>query len=70
MPYIYTCAAAAANLDTGNGDTGLPMVRAMFLEYPEDDYAYSRSMQYQFMLGESILVSAGLSEYRRGRNGK
>ena len=57
MPYIYTCAAAAANLDTGNGDTGLPMVRAMFLEYPEDDYAYSRSMQYQFMLGESILVA-------------
>ena len=34
MPYIYTSAAAAANLDTGNGDTGLPMIRAMFLEYP------------------------------------
>ncbi len=26
MPYIYTSAAAAANLDTGNGDTGLPMI--------------------------------------------
>ncbi|MFQ7312044.1 MAG: TIM-barrel domain-containing protein [Sellimonas sp.] len=57
MPYIYTCAASAANLDTGNDDTGLPMVRAMFLEYPNDDYAYSRSMQYQFMLGSSILVA-------------
>lgn len=57
MPYIYTCAAAASNLDTGNHDTGLPMVRAMFLEYPEDAYAYSRAMQYQFMLGPSILVA-------------
>lgn len=57
MPYIYTCAASAANMDTGNDDTGLPMIRAMFLEYPEDTYAYSKSMQYQFMLGGSLLVA-------------
>lgn len=57
MPYIYTCAASAANLDTGNEDTGLPMIRAMFLEYPDDDYAYTKSMQYQFMLGSDILVA-------------
>lgn len=57
MPYIYTCAAAASNIDTGNSDTGLPMVRAMFLEYPKDEYAYSRQMQYQFMLGKNILVA-------------
>lgn len=57
MPYIYTCAVSASNIDTGNGDTGLPMVRAMFLEYPEDFYAYSREMQYQFMLGADILVA-------------
>lgn len=57
MPYIYTTAAAASNIDTGNGDTGLPMIRAMFLEYPEDSYAYSRAMQYQFMLGASMLVA-------------
>ena len=57
MPYIYTCAASASNLETGNEDTGLPMVRAMFLEYPDDEYSYSRSMQYQFMLGSSILVA-------------
>lgn len=57
MPYIYTCAVSASNIDTGNDDTGLPMVRAMFLEYPEDSYAYSRSVQYQFMLGGSILVA-------------
>lgn len=57
MPYIYTCAASAANIDTGNGDTGLPMVRAMFLEYPRDAYAAAREMQYQFMLGASLLVA-------------
>lgn len=57
MPYIYTCAVSASNIDTGNDDTGLPMVRAMFLEYPDDAYAYSRNMQYQFMLGEHLLVA-------------
>lgn len=57
MPYIYTCAVSAANMDTGNGDTGLPMVRAMFLEYPRDAYAGTREMQYQFMLGGSLLVA-------------
>ncbi len=31
MPYIYTSAASAANIDTSNGDTGLPMIRAMML---------------------------------------
>lgn len=57
MPYIYTCAASASNLDTGNKDTGLPMVRAMFLEYPMDPYARTREMQYQFMLGASLLIA-------------
>lgn len=57
MPYFYTCAASAANIDTGNGDRALPMVRAMFLEYPQDNYTYSTAVQYQFMLGGQILVA-------------
>lgn len=57
MPYIYTSAAAAANLDTGNGDTGLPMIRAMFLEYPGDAYASTKDMQYQYMFGSNVLVA-------------
>lgn len=57
MPYTYTSAASAANIDTGNGDTGLPMIRAMFLEYPDDSYAYSKNMQYQYMYGDSFLVA-------------
>lgn len=56
MPYIYTTAASAANIDTGNGDTGLPVVRAMFFE-EDSDYAESTALQYQYMLGDSILVA-------------
>lgn len=58
MPYIYTNAYAAANMDTGNDDTGLPMIRAMFLEYPEEAYAYTEAgSQYQYMWGENLLVA-------------
>ena len=58
MPYIYTNAYAAANIDTGNGDTGLPMIRAMFLEFPDEEYAYTEAgSQYQYMWGEYLLVA-------------
>lgn len=58
MPYIYTNAYAAANVDTGNDDTGLPMVRAMFLEFPDEAYAYTEAgSQYQYMWGENLLVA-------------
>ncbi len=57
MPYLYTCAASAANIDTGNGDTALPMVRAMFLEYPQDAYCCHIGVQYQFMLGRELLIA-------------
>ena len=57
MPYTYTNAYAAANMDTGNNDKGLPMVRAMFLEYPNDPMAYSDLVNYQYMYGENLLVA-------------
>ena len=56
MPYIYTSAASAANIDTGNGDTGLPMIRAMLLS-DNSTYAASTSTQYQYMFGENFLVA-------------
>ncbi len=62
LPYIYTSAASAANIDTGNDDTGLPMIRAMFLEYPDDAYAATRNMQYQYMFGENVLVAPVFEE--------
>ena len=56
MPYIYTTAASAANIDTGNGDEGLPIVRAILLS---DDSAYAQgtATQYEYTLGEDILVA-------------
>ena len=56
MPYLYTTAASAANIDTGNDDTGKPMVRAMLFE-EDSDYATSTEMQYQYMFGDSFLVA-------------
>ncbi len=53
MPYLYACAAETAK-------TGVPMMRAMALEFPQDrncDYLCS-----QYMLGESLLVAPVLSE--------
>ncbi|MDO4436487.1 MAG: glycoside hydrolase family 31 protein [Coriobacteriaceae bacterium] len=56
MPYLYTTAASAANINTGNGDTGLPMVRAIMLS---DDSAYAQSTktQYEFTFGDAFLIA-------------
>ena len=48
MPYLYRWAAEAAR-------TGVPMMRPMFLEFPEDHTTPFLDMQY--MLGENLLVA-------------
>ena len=48
LPYIYTCAREAY-------DTGLPIMRAMFLEFPQDKEC--RRQDFQFMFGPSLLVA-------------
>lgn len=48
MPYAYSIAREAVD--------GLPMIRAMFLEYP-NDYTKGKSTQYQFMYGPYFLVA-------------
>jgi hypothetical protein len=48
IPYIYTCSQVAH-------ETGLPLVRGMYLEYPEQDAAYTNKQQYMF--GNELLVS-------------
>ena len=47
-PYLYGLAAQAA-------DSGLPMMRALALEYPDWDLAWS--IRDQFLLGDRILVA-------------
>lgn len=49
MPYIYTAAKQAE-------DTGLPVVRAMYLEHPTDQRAYDYSKS-QYYFGDNLLVA-------------
>lgn len=49
IPYNYTIAHESIH--------GLPMVRAMFLEFPQEISAHTKDSQYQFMWGPSILVA-------------
>ena len=48
LPYAYSIAKEAVD--------GLPMIRAMFLEYP-NPYTYGKSTQYQFLYGPAFLVA-------------
>lgn len=49
MPYNYSLGYESTH--------GLPLVRAMFLEFPEETSAYTKDSQYQYMWGPSILVA-------------
>ena len=49
-PYLYTYSREAY-------DSGLPTVRAMVLEFPDDPVTWSKRTQYQFMSGEWMLVA-------------
>ena len=48
MPYAYSIAKEAVD--------GKPMIRAMFLEYP-NPYTYGKATEYQFMYGPYFLVA-------------
>lgn len=48
LPYVYSVAHESV--------TGLPMIRAMFLEYP-NAYTYGKATQYQFLCGSAFLVA-------------
>jgi hypothetical protein len=48
VPYLYTAARQSY-------DTGLPMSRALYLNWPEQDAAYRHDSEY--LLGDSLLVA-------------
>ena len=50
IPYIYSTAHEATF-------EGKPMVRAMFLEFPDEAGVYSNAAKYQYMFGDFILVA-------------
>ncbi|QMU96133.1 DUF5110 domain-containing protein [Microbacterium esteraromaticum] len=50
MPYIYTLAAESHR-------SGLPMMRSLALEYPDDPGSYSAEANNEFLLGSDYLVA-------------
>lgn len=59
MPYIYAQARASS-------ERGLPMVRALFVEYPNDPGSWRVDDQYLF--GSDLLVAPLMHEGSTGRN--
>jgi len=57
LPYLYTAAREHV-------DTGVPIVRALYLEHPEDDRAYRMD---QFYFGPDLLVAPVLAADARER---
>src|SRR5689334_19999656 len=53
LPYIY-------NVMRGASVTGLPALRPMFLEFPEDPLTYD--LGAQFMFGDALLVAPVIEE--------
>ncbi|MDL4841905.1 alpha-xylosidase [Aquibacillus rhizosphaerae] len=53
MPYLYSAAVE-------NSKTGIPVMRSMLLEFPEDTLC--ETLDKQYMLGESILVAPIFNE--------
>lgn len=60
LPFFYTEFHNASK-------TGIPIVRSMFLNYQDDGECYSNDAQYQFMIGENLLVAPVLSEYENSK---
>ncbi len=60
MPYTYSIAADAVD--------GKPMIRAMFLDYP-NDFTLGTQTQYQFLFGPSFLVAPIYKETKMDKDG-
>lgn len=60
MPYTYSVAREAVD--------GKPIVRAMFLDYP-NDYTLGTGTQYQFMYGPSFLVAPVYKDTHMDKDG-
>ncbi len=49
-PYMYKYTKESLN-------TGAPITRAMVWNYPNDKHTWSKATQYQYMLGDSLLIA-------------
>lgn len=60
MPYAYSIAHEAFE--------GMPMIRAMFLEYP-NPYTWGKATQYQFMYGPHFIVAPIYQDTKSDKEG-
>jgi hypothetical protein len=60
IPYTYSIAKESL--------TGMPMIRALFLEYP-NDYTLGKATQYQFLYGPYFLVAPVYRETKTDKQG-
>jgi alpha-glucosidase (family GH31 glycosyl hydrolase) len=60
IPYTYTIARQAVD--------GMPMIRAMFLEYP-NTFTKGKSTEYQFLYGPDFLVAPIYQETKSDKDG-
>lgn len=60
LPYTYSIAQKAVS--------GLPMMRAMFLDYP-NDFTYGKATQYQYMYGPNFLIAPIYKSTRADKEG-
>jgi alpha-glucosidase len=62
MPYLYTAFYEATQ-------TGLPLMRPLFLDYPDDQKMYDRwtGVETEFLFGNDLLVAPVLEEGRNSR---
>ena len=60
LPYTYSIAREAVD--------GMPMIRAMFLEYP-NRYTWGKATQYQYLFGPSFLVAPVYQNTRADEQG-
>ena len=60
FPYIYTYASEASR-------TGLPIMRAMPLEYPEEPESWADLAEHQYLFGQELLVAPVYYGFSRTR---
>ena len=60
LPFFYTEFYNASK-------TGVPIVRAMFLNYQDDNECYTNEAQYQYMIGDNLLVAPVLTEFENSK---
>ena len=58
LPYLYTELHRAHR-------TGLPILRPLWMEWPNDEKAYHSDYQHQFMVGESLLAAPVITAGQR-----